>query len=366
MTVIDTRERNVVRQVGTAREPFWDNVRFVAIALVVVGHSIEKLSDADLMAALYVAIYAFHMPLFAFVSGRFASDRIDRSAGRKLVTQLLVPYVAFSAIWFLVRLTVEEDATLDLTRPWSHLWFLLALAVWRLLLPVLAALRHPLAVAVAVAVVSGYFPGAGGSFDNGRILGMLPFFVLGWLVKERGRPGWWAGVLSRPTRRARLAAATVLVAAPVVAWLRVDDVREWQLRGFTQMQSNYVDLGVPEWWAGLVRLGLLGLAVLLGACVLVLVPRSASRVTRWGTATMYVYMLHLFPIYLLREQTGVLDWFDSAPRFALLVLLAVAWTCVLSTEPVRRGSRWLVEPRVPWLVRPAPTGSGNRAGARDS
>jgi len=56
-----------------AREPFWDNVRFVAIALVVVGHSVEKLADSDLMAALYFVIYAFHMPLFAFVCGRFAS-----------------------------------------------------------------------------------------------------------------------------------------------------------------------------------------------------------------------------------------------------------------------------------------------------
>jgi len=366
VTLTDPRQCDVVLPVRTTREPFWDNVRFVAIALVVVGHSIEKLSDADLMAALYVSIYAFHMPLFAFVSGRFAADWIGREAGRKLVTQLLVPYVVFSAIWFSIRLAAEGDVTLDLTRPWSHLWFLLALAVWRLLLPVLAALRHPLLVSVAVSVASGYFAGTGGSFDNGRIFGMLPFFVLGWLAKERGWPRWREGVPGRSTARARGVAVLVLTAAPVIAWLRVDDVRDWHLRRFAQMDVNYVHMDAPEWWAGLVRLGMLGLAVLLGGCVLLLVPRAASRITRWGTATMYVYLLHLFPIYLLRELTGVLDWFDSAPRFALLVLLALAWTCVLSTEPVRRAFRWVVEPRVPWLVQPTCAGPRDRTGARDS
>ncbi|WP_448610067.1 acyltransferase family protein [Geodermatophilus sp. URMC 60] len=354
-----TEARPAVPPVRAVREPFWDNVRFVAIALVVVGHSIEKLDDSDLMAALYVAVYAFHMPLFAFVAGRFAVDRIDRAAGARLVTQLLVPYVAFSGIWFLVRVAVGADATLDLTRPWSLLWFLPALAAWRLLLPVLAALRHPLLVSVAVSLTAGYFPGAGAAFDSGRILGMLPFFVLGWLLGERGRPRV-VGVLRRPTSRATVTAAVVLALAPVVAYLHIDDVRDWRLRGFAQMGANYADLDTPEWWAAVVRLGLLALAVLLGGAVLVLVPRAASRVTRWGTRTMYVYLLHLFPVFLLRELTDVQAWFDSGPRFLLLIAVAVAWTCLLCTDPVRRATRWIVEPRCRWLL--GPTTAGPRAG----
>lgn len=365
MTTTITEERPGVSSVRAGREPFWDNVRFVAIALVVVGHSVEKLSDSDLMAALYVAIYAFHMPLFAFVAGRFAADRIDRGAGARLVTQLLVPYVTFTAVWFALRVAVGEDATLDPTRPWSHLWFLFALVIWRLLLPVLAALRHPLLVSVVVSLAAGYFPGAGGAFDSGRILGMLPFFFLGWLLKERGWPRG-AGVLCRPTTRARGVAAVVLALAPVVAYLRIDDVRDWHLRGFAQMEATYANLDTPEWWAALVRLGLLALAVVLGGAVLVLVPRAASRITRWGSRTLYVYMLHLFPIYLLRELTDVQAWFDSAPRFLLLVVVAVAWTCLLSTDRVCRASRWIVEPRCRWLLCPATAGLRAGTGRRPS
>ncbi len=81
---------------------------------------------------------------------------------------------------------------------------------------------------------------------------------------------------------------------------------------------------------------------------------------------MYVYMLHLFPIHLIRELTDVQAWFDSAPRFLLLVVVAVTWTCLLSTEPVRRAFRWVVEPRVPWLVQPTCAGPRDRTGARDS
>ena len=32
---------------ATAREPFWDNARWIAIILVVVGHAIEKQADSS-------------------------------------------------------------------------------------------------------------------------------------------------------------------------------------------------------------------------------------------------------------------------------------------------------------------------------
>jgi fucose 4-O-acetylase-like acetyltransferase len=336
------------------RDPYWDNVRYVAIALVVVGHSIERLGASDLMASLYFVIYAFHMPLFAFLSGRFSSPdsgRPDRATG--LITQLVLPYLLFSVIWWVFRVTVggAEGARLDFVRPFWHLWFLVALVVWRLLLPAISRLRHPVLVSLVVAVVAGYMPSTGPVLASGRVFAMLPFFVLGWVVGDRGwrvppRPGrtWSAGL--------KVLAASVLVLSLAVAHLRIDTIRTLRLRHWAQMNQDYAALGVPEWWGGLWRLGMFGLAVLLACAVLLLVPRRETRMTAWGRSTMYVYMLHAFGIYVLTRATDAWTWFDSAPRFLLLVLAAVGWSVVLSTEPVRRVFRPLVEPRAAWLFRP--------------
>ena len=45
------------------RVPLWDNARWIAITLMVVGHAILKLiSESDAAYAMYLFIYAFHVP----------------------------------------------------------------------------------------------------------------------------------------------------------------------------------------------------------------------------------------------------------------------------------------------------------------
>ncbi len=349
MTAVDER-----RSLSASRRiPFWDTTRYVAITLVVVGHAIEKQRGSALMEALYITIYAFHMPLFAFVSGRFASAGPGKpgSAGR-LINQLVLPYVIFSVIWFVLRSVVEGDVGFNLVSPFWHLWFLVALAVWRLLLPALASLRHPLAVSVLVSCVAGYMSGVGGpTFDSGRIFGMLPFFVLGWVLQERGLPEW-ATAPWWSSRAPKVLAALLLFGAFLLCYRWADRMNEWNVRAWTQMSGNYDALQVSEWWAGFVRLGLLGIAVVLGASALLLMPRTDGLLARWGANTMYVYLLHGFLLYLLREYTDVFAWFDSAPRFLLLIALAVGWSTLLSAPAIRTVFRPLVEPRAAWLFRP--------------
>lgn len=333
------------------RNPFWDSLRFVAISLVVVGHSIAMLRDSDSMATLYAVIYAVHMPLFAFVSGRFAGGGpISARSMMKIVTSLIVPYLVFSSLWFLVRSAVEGDVRLNLASPYAHLWFLLALTVWRLTLPLFATLRWPVTVSVLFGVSAGYVPSIGPVLDSGRVLGMLPFFVLGWAVHERDllaglRTRKWDDVAPRTL------AVLVLAAATGTAWVGIELLREVDYRGWLLMAANYHDLGVSAWWAGGVRVALYALALLLCGAVMVLIPRGVGILSRWGASTMYVYMLHLFPIYLLRTRTHFLDWFNSAPRFGLLIVLAIGLACALSTRLVRVLTGPVVQPRLGWLFR---------------
>lgn len=55
------------------RDAFFDNAKYAAIVLVAVGHAWEPLRDGSrAVSALYMLVYAFHMPAFIIISGYFS------------------------------------------------------------------------------------------------------------------------------------------------------------------------------------------------------------------------------------------------------------------------------------------------------
>ena len=106
-----------------------------------------------------------------------------------------------------------------------------------------------------------------------------------------------------------------------------------------------------EFWAGGIRLAVMLLAFALIVAFLMLIPRRKTWVTDLGMATMYIYLLHTFVLYPLRE-TGVLDGPQPAWVLPGMIVLSVATSVMLSQPVVRRLVRPLVEPKARWLFRP--------------
>jgi fucose 4-O-acetylase-like acetyltransferase len=96
----------------------------------------------------------------------------------------------------------------------------------------------------------------------------------------------------------------------------------------------------------------MALAVILTAAFFVLVPRSANWFTPFGQSTMYVYLLHSFVLYPLRE-TGFLRGEHSTWVWLLgMIIACVLISILLSTKLVRRIFWPLIEPRPAWLFVP--------------
>lgn len=333
------------------RVPFWDNARYACIVLVVLGHAIQRLTyDSDIAMALYLAIYAFHMPAFAIIAGYFSkSAPPTRKQMARVITDILVPYVIFELLWTLTKWLVEgQEVQPNLTKPSWTLWFLLALGIFRLVLPYLALLRWPLLWSVLISVGAGYLSNVDSTFSLSRTLGFLPFFVLGWWLREHDivdrfrlidfRP-WWL----------RAIAVVVLAVDCFVAWNWVELWESINLDKWFFYEDTYVDLGGEEWWSGGVRLILIAIGLLLTAAFFVLIPRRMQWWTRFGQYTMYVYLLHSFVLYPFRES-GILR--DAEPTWLWLpsvIVVSVAIALVLATKPVRWVFRPLVEPRAHWL-----------------
>jgi fucose 4-O-acetylase-like acetyltransferase len=345
---------------GRRRVPFWDNARFACVVLVVIGHGTQRLIyDSDISYAFYLWIYAFHMPAFAIISGYFSkSASPTKRQMARVITDILVPYVIFEGLWTLTKWLVEGRADPNLTQPSWTLWFLLALGIFRLVLPYLALLRWPLAWALAISVGVGYLSNVDSTFSLSRTLGLMFFFTLGWWLRERDvvrrfslidyRP-WWL----------RICAVAVLAAWAFVCWRWLAFWDDVDLRFWFFYDDSYSGLSADQWWAGGIRLGLMALAILLSACFFALLPRRAQWWTTFGQYTMYVYLLHSFVLYPFRES-GLLRGLDPTWIWLpLITVLAVAIAFLLASKPVRRVFRPLIEPRPKWMFADAALSSGS-------
>lgn len=348
----------------TTRTPFWDNARFAAILLVVFGHAIQRLTyDSDAAQALYLLVYAFHMPLFALVSGYFSSGaEPTRRRMARVVTDLIAPYLIFETLWTITQFLVTGRTNLDPAQPSWTLWFLLALALFRLVLPYLALVRGPVLWALAISVIAGYLPSIDSTFSVSRLLGLLPFFTLGWWLREHDVVAR-LGLLERRPVWLRAVAAVVLAGAGILAYAFVDTWSEVRLGTWFFFVDAYVDLDAPQWWAGAVRLAIIALALVLMSAFLLLIPRRETRWSVLGRYTMYVYLLHTFVLYPFR-QSGVLRGLEPMWLWIPVVIVASVLIAVaLSSRPVRRLTRPLVEPRMPWLFRDRELGAGRASAA---
>lgn len=338
------------------RVPLWDNARWIAITLVVVGHGILPLiAEDDAAYSVYLFIYSFHVAVFVTVSGYFAkSGPPNARALRQILTDIVFPYVIFQTIWTVVKWLLGSSVPLDYTLPSWTLWFLIALAIWRIVLPYLVLLRYPLLISIVISIGAGYTESIDSTLALSRSFGMLPFFVFGWKLRQWQITGRWLELRTAVVWRWRAGAIALFLAMLAVMPLAIDTWRELKLRRFMLYDESYVAIGYEEPWSGLIRLVLLGLAMLLATAFLTLMPRGRHWFTAFGSATMYIYLLHSFVLYPLRES-GVLAGEQPFWVLPAMIVFCIAVSVVLSLRPVRRVFRPLVQPRARWLFRPEPS-----------
>ena len=334
------------------RTPLWDNARFVAIALVIAGHAtLELISKSDPAYAVYLFIYLFHVPVFVAVSGHFA--KASRLTGRdvgKLVRTLVVPYLAFETIWTGIHWAISGTLSLDYTTAWWTLWFLVALLVWRVLLPYLVALRFPMTISLVLSVGAGYLGGLDDRFALARTFGLLPFFVLGWKLKEGGLTERWMALRPEIIWRWRAAAFALFGISAVVIAVGISTWRDLLIRRFLLYDEQYGSFGYDQWWAGAVRLLFIAIAMAFCFAFLILMPRRSTPLTSIGRATLYIYLLHSFVLYPIREWS----WFQGNQSLWVLAAaigLSVLLPFALGNGVMTKIFRPLVEPRMDWLTR---------------
>ncbi len=186
------------------------------------------------------------MPCFTFISGHLSRAHVDGRRARALC-QLFAAFLIFQCLYHVQTMLAFrlngfpfQGLPLQLFQPQQQAssprrarartppprlsarsapspqvvtWFLLALLIWRASLPLLASMRQPLLVALAIGLGSLYVDL---SVNYQNIASFLPYFVAGHLAPPRV----WSA-LAQPRLRIPLAALFVLSSAFLIGFSAV-------------------------------------------------------------------------------------------------------------------------------------------------
>ena len=318
----------------TQRDPWLDNVKMTLVTLVVIGHSWGLLAWTENDQWAYDALYFWHIPAFVLISGYLSRSFVwDRRHLRSLLTTIALPYLIFEPALFYFRAALDqhESGPVLLVPHWA-MWYLPVIFVWRLAAPVLK--RHWLWIpaSVVISLVGGLTTVP--YLCLPRILGLLPFFVLG-LHLDKAKLDllrfWWL----RP------------VAGAALVWIFIfaGHIDDWARTAFLLYDAGYRDLDWPTEDAMRIRLLVMAIGLLGTLSVLVLVPRRGGWYSRMGAATLVVYLFHGFAIRF-GEYAGWQEWSERHPDLALpaTTVAAIGLALFLASPPVRRILIWAVDP----------------------
>ncbi|NLU75822.1 acyltransferase family protein [Streptomyces sp. HNM0575] len=321
-------------------------MRCLSGVLVLNGHLIEPLGHIEGLRWFYVTSWAMRVPVFVILAGYFSSaGPLGHREVRRLTESVLAPYLLIALLHTAqIRLLYGQWKFFTAEPAWG-LWFLLSLFVWRMLLPYLAVLRYPLPTALAAALAVGYLDGFTHTFSASRTVAFLPFFLLGWELRRGPADQFLHAVWSRE------AAAGVLAVTAVACWFLRNDIDT----GWLAMHAPYGEtVSFNPAWAW----GLRGTVLLCGMAIALsfirLVPkRRLPVVTYLGMGGLYIYLLH--PLVLrVFFRFGDLRWVGPWREQAAVLALGCALAAALASPWVRRLTRPVVQPRLPWLYAPEP------------
>ncbi len=333
---------------GRLHETWPDIAKGIGILLVVYGHvarGIEKAGlpiDPVFFKTVDALIYAFHMPLFFFVSGYLFWGSVQARGYRAVLPGRMALLIWLYVIWsvshgavevMLGRLTngaLQWADVFALGLPRAHFWYLYTLVLLILVASAFSWIprRYQALALFALATVFFTTPGLGtGWYPMLAVCRYLIYFAAGFmLAASRDNRTWF---------RSHYIVLYVFWVALAIAW---------------------VNLSAPE---GLMKLTAAVAGILLTAVAALFLARSGLPVARslafLGTIALPIYLAHILAgsgmRIVLHKGLGIdLVWLHLVLGLAAGVLLP--WAFWRVTKQLGQGWLWSL-PGWAWIPRKA-------------
>ena len=313
-----------------ARDYRIDSIKGLLIILVVIGHVILALDNANVINhGVMGLIYMFHMPLFILISGYLTKSPGKQPAGKmwKGVLEIFITLVIFQLLSAVRVYFYGGDFVKALEAfPFGVLWYLLSLIYWRILLYYSPRwlLQRPavyLGIALVVSVLCG-LTHLGKPLSLQRTMNFYVFFLLGYYYRQGMLPSqWW--------HNNWLHGAVCLVLLPVIFWL-------YPHCGNVMNGADHYGLpGIPQ-----------KVLILTCSIAMTLLVFNMMRDVTWlrpiGRDSLFYYLYHIFFISGVIEPLGKLHRWPTSFPFILLYSAAVMAVLLLMSKV--GFFKWLMHP----------------------
>jgi fucose 4-O-acetylase-like acetyltransferase len=320
------------------RDAYYDNAKFLLIFLVVFGHIIQSyIHDNKFIFSLYTTIYLFHMPAFILISGYFAKGFQQKGYLLKIAKKLIGPYVIFQGIYSFYYFFINEKEVIEidpLNPQWS-LWFLISLFFWNVMLFLFTKWRagFGLLLSVCLGIAVGYFDEINSYLSLSRTIVFFPLFLLGYYFKKED-------FRKLRDKKIKITSVIIFLTMVLVFFVLPDFNYKW-LHG----SNPYDAFHISEVNGGLIRLGVYCLTLLATLCFFALVPRKNLFFTKWGTRSIYVYLLHGFFIKYFRNS-GLESLLNETEQIIVPIVVALLLTVFLSSNIIKAVTQPLIELKI--------------------
>lgn len=323
------------------RDAYYDNAKYLLILLVVFGHLIQSyIHENKLIFTIYTTIYLFHMPAFILISGYFAKGFHQKGYLLKITKKLIGPYLIFQGIYSFYYFVIygKDTIKLDPFIPQWSLWFLISLFCWNVMLFLFTKFKpvYGFILAISLGIVIGYFDEINTYLSLSRTIVFFPLFLLGYYFKKED-------FKRIQTNKIKIISFCIVLTIFAVFYILPEFDYKW-LFGSKPYEELH-DSGIN---GGIVRLGVYVLTILTTLCFLAIVPKRNFFFTKWGTRSIYIYLLHGFFIKFFRNSELV-DLLKETQQIVVLIFISLLLTMLLSSNFIKAIAQPFIELKISTL-----------------
>lgn len=326
---------------GKQRIYVYDNLRFLLIFLVVVGHALDDFTEPaptaaqpqelnELLRGIFVFIYAFHMPLFLFLSGLFTKRNAQKLNLNSIISYVFLGFL-LKMLLALARMLFDQGNESDyfsLLDGDGVYWYLFVLAFYKIICFVLRNVRPGFLMffSVTLALFSGYDPELGNWLNLSRIVVFFPFYYAGFCLEPQTLLDFSRKIY------VRICSAAVLICWFWFCFFRFEKVCHFRRLFTGRNPFDKIQMPNCEFWDR-------GEAMLISAALCIalvsLVPNiKLPFVTKFGGRTLQVYFWHrpvlYYLIYAEFSERLITSYINS--WWIIYIGIAFLITFVLSAE----------------------------------
>ncbi|MCL2687932.1 MAG: acyltransferase family protein [Methanobrevibacter sp.] len=317
----------------TQRIAKYDNLRGLAMTLVVFGHVLGSFFYFNFYIDIFNFIYIFHMPLLFFISGYFT--KIGSNSSEKAFKRILIPYIIFAiintGIMIAISLLMGKNLSeIQIFSPLLALWYLAVLFIIRLIFPILIKIKHIFWVSLIIALIAGLIAiHSHLDYLFCITLTMLPSFLLGYYYKNSTSKKLAYIFSFSKNKLIPLVLLIVLSIAIILVFSNVPYM-------FFMYKQSFAQLGLSNIYGIIIKLG----TIIFGFMMIILLNNVISDkknfLTKVGVNSLALYVLHNFlthPVNLfLKTSFGLIIKNNIVLSSIFLIFVTIIIVFILSRD----------------------------------